>query len=134
MTVTHRKRNATANVSNDVGQKFYCDNCQANVTDTVRVTCDVCPEFDLCVQCFSRGAECGDHRNDHPYRVESRHRFPIFAEDWSADEELLLIEGLMQFGMGNWAEAAEYVGTKTKEECERHYIEIYVNSDTWPLP
>ena len=53
-----------------VGQKFYCDNCQANVTDTVRVSCVVCPEFDLCVECFSRGVECGEHKNDHPYRVE----------------------------------------------------------------
>ncbi|KAJ1921426.1 Transcriptional adapter ada2 [Mycoemilia scoparia] len=124
MTVSHRK----------LTQKFFCDKCQANVTDTVRVTCVVCSEFDLCIKCFSKGAECGSHKNSHPYRIESRHRFPIFTEDWSADEELLLIEGLMQFGMGNWAQAAEHVGTKTKEECEEHYLETYVNSEDWPLP
>ncbi|KAI9503252.1 Transcriptional adapter ada2 [Coemansia spiralis] len=118
----------------EVGQKFHCDSCQANVTDGVRVSCNECPEFDLCTTCFSRGIELGAHKNDHSYRVVTRHRFPIFTEDWSADEELLLIDGLRQFGMGNWKDAAEHVGTKTKEECEQHYKEVYVNSETWPLP
>ncbi|KAJ2853408.1 Transcriptional adapter ada2 [Coemansia erecta] len=51
-----------------------------------------------------------------------------------ADEELLLIDGLRQFGMGNWKDAAEHVGTRTKEECEQHYLNVYVGSDTWPIP
>ncbi|KAJ2777961.1 Transcriptional adapter ada2 [Coemansia interrupta] len=118
----------------EVGQKFHCDNCQANVTDSVRISCNECPEFDLCTTCFSRGIELGSHRNNHAYRVVTRHRFPIFTEDWSADEELLLIDGLRQFGMGNWKDAAEHVGTRSKEECEQHYMEVYVGSDTWPLP
>ncbi|KAJ2484763.1 Transcriptional adapter ada2 [Coemansia sp. RSA 2320] len=102
--------------------------------DSVRISCSECPEFDLCTTCFSRGIELGAHRNDHPYRVVTRHRFPIFTETWSADEELLLIDGLRQFGMGNWKDAAEHVGTKTKEECEQHYNEVYVGSASWPLP
>ncbi|PIA17864.1 transcriptional adaptor 2 [Coemansia reversa NRRL 1564] len=118
----------------EVGQKFHCDNCQANVTDGVRISCNECPEFDLCTTCFSRGIELGSHKNDHSYRVVTRHRFPIFTEDWSADEELLLIDGLRQFGMGNWKDAAEHVGTKTKEECEQHYLSVYVGADSWPLP
>ncbi|KAJ2718866.1 Transcriptional adapter ada2 [Coemansia sp. Benny D115] len=118
----------------EVGQKFHCDNCQANVTDSVRISCNECPEFDLCTTCFSRGVEMGVHKNSHSYRVVTRHRFPIFTHDWSADEELLLIDGLRQFGMGNWKDAAEHVGTRTKEECEQHYMEVYVESETWPLP
>ncbi|KAJ1889869.1 Transcriptional adapter ada2 [Kickxella alabastrina] len=118
----------------EVGQKFHCDNCQANVTDSVRISCNECSEFDLCTTCFSRGIELGSHRNNHAYRVVTRHRFPIFTHDWSADEELLLIDGLRQFGMGNWKDAAEHVGTRTKEECEQHYMDVYVASDSWPLP
>ncbi|KAJ2687267.1 Transcriptional adapter ada2, partial [Coemansia spiralis] len=118
----------------EVGQNFHCDNCQANVTDSVRISCSECAEFDLCTTCFSRGVEIEAHKNDHPYRVVTRHRFPIFTDDWSADEELLLIDGLRQFGMGNWKDAAEHVGTKSKEECEQHYLSVYVASDTWPLP
>ncbi|KAJ2824651.1 Transcriptional adapter ada2 [Coemansia erecta] len=128
------KRGQGAAPGDEVGQKFHCDNCQANVTDGVRISCNECPEFDLCTTCFSRGIELGTHKNNHPYRVVTRHRFPIFTEDWSADEELLLIDGLRQFGMGNWKDAAEHVGSKSKEECEQHYLDVFVGSDSWPLP
>ncbi len=37
-------------------------------------------------------------------------------------------------GLGNWQDIAEFIGSKTKEECEQHYMDIYVNSETWPLP
>lgn len=39
----------------------------------------------------------------------------------------MLISGLMKDGLGNWAEAAAHIGTRTKEECERHYKEVYLN-------
>ncbi|KAJ1668841.1 Transcriptional adapter ada2 [Coemansia sp. RSA 1813] len=134
MSQNKAKRSQLVMPGDEVKQKFHCDSCQANLTDGVRVSCNECPDFDLCTTCFSRGVEIGSHRNDHAYRVVSRHRFPVFTEDWSADEELFLIDGLRQFGMGNWKDAAEYVGTKTKEECERHYNDVYVSSDAWPLP
>ena len=60
--------------------------------------------------------------------------FPLFSEDWAADEELLLVEGLESFGLGNWEQIAEHIGTKNKLECERHYIEVYLNGPTWPIP
>ncbi|KAJ2664667.1 Transcriptional adapter ada2 [Coemansia sp. RSA 1200] len=134
MPQSNAKKPQAVMPGDEVGQKFHCDNCQANLTDGVRISCSECAEFDLCVTCFSRGVEIGTHKNDHAYRVVTRHRFPIFTESWSADEELLLIDGLRQFGMGNWKDAADHVGTKSKEECERHYNSVYVASDTWPLP
>ncbi|KAF9427088.1 Transcriptional adapter ada2 [Podila epigama] len=63
-----------------------------------------------------------------------RHSFPIFDENWGADEELLLIEGADNFGIGNWQDIADHVGSKTREECEAHYLQVYVESETWPLP
>ncbi|OMJ25366.1 Transcriptional adapter 2 [Smittium culicis] len=137
MTVTHRKRNAAALATEDIystGQKFHCDNCQANLTEIVRISCFECSEFDLCVTCFSKGIELGSHKYDHSYTVVSKHKFPIFSIDWTADEELLLIDGLLKFGLGNWEEVSIYVGSKSKKECESHYNKIYVDSDFWPIP
>ncbi|KAJ2778616.1 Transcriptional adapter ada2 [Coemansia javaensis] len=129
------KRDKAAAITGDeVGQKYHCDNCQANLTDSVRINCAECAEFDLCTTCFSQGVEIESHKNDHPYRVVTRHLFPIFTEDWSAEEELMLIDNLRQFGMGNWKEVAEHSGTRTREECEQHYLEVYAGSSTWPLP
>jgi len=45
-----------------------------------------------------------------------------------------MIDGLLASGMGSWADAADYIGTRTKEECEAHYNEVYVSSPDWPIP
>lgn len=38
------------------------------------------------------------------------------------------------YGLGNWAEVAEHVGTKTKEQCIEHYTTVYMKSPLFPLP
>lgn len=118
----------------EAGVKYHCDPCSRNITDTVRIRCAVCSDFDLCVSCFCNGVELGKHKNWHDYRVMEQHSFPIFDTEWGADEELLLIEGAENFGIGNWQDIADHVGSKTRDECEAHYLQVYVNSDTWPLP
>jgi transcriptional adapter 2-alpha len=45
---------------------------------------------------------------------------------WTADEELLLLEGIEMFGMGNWKDIAEHVVTKSDKKCERHYLTAYL--------
>lgn len=89
---------------------------------------------DLCVECFSVGVEIGTHKKEHSYQVMEQLNFPIFAEDWGADEELLLLEAIDMYGIGNWVDCADHVGTKTKDDCETHYFTIYFESPTAPLP
>ena len=48
--------------------------------------------------------------------------------------ELLLLQGISLQGLGNWQAIAEHVGTRTKEEVEKHYKEVYLDSPNWPLP
>jgi transcriptional adapter 2-alpha len=60
--------------------------------------------------------------------------FPLFDENWTAEDELLLIDGLEMFGMGNWEQVADHVGTKTREECYDHYLAVFVQSEAWPAP
>ncbi|CAI5725105.1 unnamed protein product [Peronospora effusa] len=45
---------------------------------------------------------------------------------WTADEELLLLEGIEMFGMGNWKDIAEHVVTKSDKRCEQHYLTAYL--------
>ena len=61
--------------------------------------------MDLCPNCFCSGKEFGKHKRGHAYRVEvsksclhprnmrltprlmkELHSYPIFTEDWGADE------------------------------------------------
>lgn len=38
----------------------------------------------------------------------------------------MLVSGLILHGLGNWLEVASHIGTRTKEECEKHYKECYL--------
>ncbi|KAI9430008.1 hypothetical protein H4582DRAFT_2217976 [Lactarius indigo] len=142
MTVTNRKRPHPAeevSTINEPGVQTECDGCLADLTHSIRIKCAhpacvVGDGVDLCPNCFCSGKEFGKHKRGHAYRVEELHSYPIFSEDWGADEELLLIEGTAQQGLGNWQAVAEYVGTRTREEVEEHYNTIYIDSPNWPRP
>ncbi|XP_059440348.1 transcriptional adapter ADA2b-like [Corylus avellana] len=113
---------------------YHCNYCNKDITGKIRIKCVVCPDFDLCIECFSVGAEVTPHKNNHPYRVMDSLSFPLFCPDWNADDEILLLEGTEMYGLGNWAEVAEHVGTKSKEQCIEHYTNVYKNSPYFPLP
>ncbi|WAQ81249.1 hypothetical protein PtA15_1A589 [Puccinia triticina] len=160
MTATKRKTAKTqqnepsTRPAGTSGVKYHCDGCSADISNTVRIRCAhrqhittnlgtqiltqsalVCDNFDLCGQCFCEGKEIGQHKAWHDYRVIEPHSVPIFTEDWGADEELLLIEACQIYGLGNWSDIADHVGNgRTKEEVERHYLDVFIGSDDYPLP
>ncbi|KAF5475527.1 hypothetical protein F2P56_007325 [Juglans regia] len=113
---------------------YHCNYCNKDISGRIRMKCVMCPDFDLCVECFSVGAEVTPHKSNHPYRVMDNLSFPLICPDWNTDEEILLLEGIEMYGFGNWTEVAEHVGTKTKSQCIDHYNGIYMNSPCFPLP
>ncbi|XP_019054856.1 PREDICTED: transcriptional adapter ADA2-like isoform X2 [Nelumbo nucifera] len=113
---------------------YHCNYCNKDISGKIRIKCVKCPDFDLCVECFSVGAEVTPHKSNHPYRVMDNLSFPLICPDWNADEEILLLEGIEMYGLGNWAEVAEHVGTKNKAQCIDHYSTTYMNSPCFPLP
>ncbi|KAI9230938.1 MAG: hypothetical protein DHS80DRAFT_11582 [Piptocephalis tieghemiana] len=117
-------------------ERVVCETCNVDLTQNVRIQCahEACADLSVCIPCFANGAEIGSHRNFHPYRVIDKISFPIYEKEWGADEELRLLEGLTLRGMGNWIDVADHVETRTKVECEEHYLRVYVNSPTWPIP
>ncbi|ETW81107.1 hypothetical protein HETIRDRAFT_319747 [Heterobasidion irregulare TC 32-1] len=142
MTVTHRKRQHQPDeiaAVNEPGFQIECDGCYTDLTHSIRIKCadPICEPgdgVDICPTCFCGGKEFKKHKRGHAYRVVELHSYPIFSEDWGADEELLLIEGISLKGLGNWKAIAEHVGTRTQEEVEEHYNVVYINSRDWPLP
>ncbi|KAI0786581.1 hypothetical protein C8Q75DRAFT_734546 [Abortiporus biennis] len=142
MTVTHRKRQhqpEEIQTVNEPGLQIQCDGCDCDLTHSIRIKCadPVCETgdgVDICPSCFCAGKEFHRHKRNHAYRIVELHSYPIFEEDWGADEELLLLEGIASQGLGNWGAIAEHVGTRTKEEVEKHYNDVYINSPNWPLP
>ncbi|RZC65824.1 hypothetical protein C5167_009518 [Papaver somniferum] len=136
---------------------FHCNYCNKDVTGKIRIKCAVCPDFDLCLECFSVGAEITPHRSNHPYRVmvTSSQRFcasPTNSEPALSTENaspnaqgspvsttqimntLSVSQGLQMYGFGNWEEVAEHAGTKSRDQCLDHYNSAYLNSPCFPLP
>ncbi|RDX54934.1 SWIRM-domain-containing protein [Lentinus brumalis] len=142
MTVTHRKRQyqpEEIQTVSEPGLQIECDSCACDLTHSIRIKCadPACESgdgVDICPACFCAGKEFGNHKRGHAYRVVELHSYPIFVDDWGADEELLLLEGITLQGLGNWQAISEHVGTRTKEEVEQHYYSVYVESPNWPLP
>ena len=119
-----------------------CSYCKRNISLLVRVQCAECSDFRLCGDCFCTGVTLKPHDPTHSYRLADCLDFPIFAKDWSAQEELLLLEGIEKFGAGNWKTIGEYIhntlvpqGTsKTPAQVEKHYWEHYLGVHGYILP
>lgn len=113
---------------------YHCDSCSADCTNRIRIKCVICSDYDLCVPCFASGLATGDHKPWHDYRVIEQNTYPIFAKDWGADEELLLIQGCETYGLGNWQDIADHIGNRSREEVEEHYYKVFLESRDYPLP
>ncbi|MCJ8731154.1 hypothetical protein PDJAM_G00196280 [Pangasius djambal] len=89
----------------DLGKK-YCVNCLADVTN-LRLRCTDCPDIELCPECFSAGAEIGNHRRWHGYQQVDGGRFTLWGPEaeggWTSREEQSLLDAIEQYGFGNWS-------------------------------
>jgi transcriptional adapter 2-alpha len=112
-----------------------CDICSRDISKSVTVLCATCG-IAICLQCLANGKEKADHKRTDDYFILDRLRHPLFCHEWSALEELKLIRGIEKFGVDNWAEIADYLGTKTSNECEVHYYSFYykTSEDKCPNP
>ena len=61
----------------------------------------------ICSQCFAKGKEFSLHKSNHDYSIVKTD-FPLFSSEWNAEEEMLLLNALLQFGHGNWDDIARY--------------------------
>ena len=119
-----------------------CSYCQRDVTMLCRVHCNECPDFKLCNDCFSVGVQLLPHLPTHAYRVVDCLDVPLFTKDWSAVEELLLLEGIERYGAGNWKTIADYISSsvvpqgvgKSYKQIEEHYWELYMGIHGYCLP
>uniref|UniRef100_A0A3Q2Y5Q2 Transcriptional adapter n=1 Tax=Hippocampus comes TaxID=109280 RepID=A0A3Q2Y5Q2_HIPCM len=116
----------------DLGKK-YCVNCLADVTN-LRLRCTDCPDIELCPECFSAGAEIGNHRRWHGYQQVDGGRFSLWGPEaeggWTSREEQSLLDAIEQYGFGNWEDMAAHVGAgRTPQEVMDHYVTMYIHGN-----
>ncbi|AFZ80494.1 hypothetical protein BEWA_033470 [Theileria equi strain WA] len=119
---------------------FYCNYCNKSLPlGSCRIRCAECSDYDLCIRCACNFMHTETHELSHKYIPIGPNNFELFSEGWTADEELLLLEGISKFGFGNWKQVAEMVNTvsakqKSPYDCESHYNDAYISSVTSPYP
>lgn len=110
--------------------KYNCDSCFRDISAVVHIQCAECEEVDLCVECFGNGtvlSTASQHLPTHAYRViPPLGEIRGLAEEWRADEELVLIEALEANGVGNWQEVAEQLPGRDGNACFLHYARVHL--------
>jgi transcriptional adapter 2-alpha len=72
----------------------YCSYCKKDTSNACRVKCvDCSSSYESCVDCFAAGAALFPHVATHRYTISDCLDFPLFSKDWTAREDLLLLEG-----------------------------------------
>ncbi|XP_075221685.1 transcriptional adapter 2b-like isoform X2 [Lycorma delicatula] len=123
-------------MATDLFAKYSCTYCQSDITG-LRVKCYECQDFELCLQCFSAGAEIGPHKNDHSYQFVDSGALDLFRDrsGWSAREELQLLNAIERYSFGNWETISQQIETRTPDEARDEYVSRFMEGSigrmTW---
>ena len=83
----------------------------------------------MCVNCFIEGKQDPKYSRTNSYHLLNKLNFPLFEDTWTAEEEVLLVEGMEKYGFGNWGDIADHIATdKTGEEVLAHYEKVYLSA------
>lgn len=112
--------------------RIYYHNSQADVNSKTK--------YDICPSCYLEGRLPANQTNASYTRMENPTYTSILDRDapWSDAETLRLLEALERYD-DDWGEIAEYVGTRTREECVLQFLQLdiedkYLESEKLDAP
>ena len=115
---------------NSINTNIKCKICQKYITNNIKFYCNTCSNFIFCIKCFI----FSDHPKNHDYHLIDNLNFPLYTEDWSANEEHKLISNISKCGLNNWEEICKLMNNKGQVECESHYYSFYNINKENPCP
>lgn len=110
--------------------RFVCDSCYGNFSKSPRIQCAVCEDVYLCIECLASQTPISkrQHSIDHPYRIVTWNFISIDSEKWSVSDDLLLLESVETFGLGNWEDVSSYIG-KSPKDCQERMNNIFYKTE-----
>ena len=115
---------------NSVNTNIKCKICQKDITKNIKFYCNTCADFIFCINCFL----LSKHPKSHDYHIIDNVQFPLYMEDWSANEEHKLLSTIAKCGLNNWEEICKSMDNKGQVECESHYYSFYNTNKDNPYP
>jgi len=124
--------------------KVNCYNCGTDCTRIYYHSPQSDPnskvKYDLCSTCYLEGRFPGNQTSAHYTRMENPTYSSTLDRDapWSDAEILRLLEALERYDE-DWNQIAEYVGTRTREECVLQFLQLdiedkYLESERLDAP
>ncbi|KAL2267760.1 hypothetical protein VTJ83DRAFT_5037 [Remersonia thermophila] len=124
--------------------KIHCFNCGTDCTRIYYHSSQSDPsskaKYDLCPSCYLEGRLPANQTSAHYTKMENSAYSSVVDRDapWSDAEILRLLEALERYDE-DWGEIAEYVGTRTREECVLQFLQLdiedkYLESERLETP
>ena len=124
---------------NNNDNNILCNICKKDISKNIKVLCSTCNNIVYCLNCFIKKHHIfndDNNNNDinqkiynaHEYQIINKLNFNLFTKDWTANDELDLCEGFIQYGLNNWEDISSKLN-KGKLECEAHYKSFYKNNN-----
>ncbi|ELA42442.1 uncharacterized protein VICG_00541 [Vittaforma corneae ATCC 50505] len=102
---------------------IFCDYCFRNITFHTYYRCEDC-KFDSCEACFFQELETDIHKKTHKFRVISNLETCPDSSNWRMIDELLLLDGLLSCGFGNFDDISKILPAKDQNEVKKHFYEL----------
>ena len=115
---------------NSINTNIKCKICQKDISNNIKFYCNTCSDFIFCINCFL----LSKHPKCHDYHILDNIKFPLYMDDWTANEEHKLLSILAKSGLNNWEEISKSMDNKGQVECESHYYSFYYTKKENPYP
>lgn len=113
------------------GKKTYsCEVCNVDCTKA-RYHSLKNGKYVICVACYQSGRFPSTMHSGGFVRMDDeafKHGTAADAGDWSDQETLLLLEGIEMYDE-DWIKIAEHVGTRSKEQCVMHFLQLPIEDE-----
>ena len=109
--------------------KLQCKFCSKEITNNVKFYCEECDLF-FCIDCFL----LSKHSKEHPYHIIDALNFPLFIQNWTANDELKLLSFIAKCGLNNWEEISKLIENKGQVECKSYYYSFYYKNKNTLFP
>ncbi|KAI5920252.1 SWI/SNF complex protein-like protein [Camillea tinctor] len=109
--------------------KVNCQNCGVDCTRVYyhlpEANSPAKAKYDVCPSCYLEGRIPSNQTNTQFIKVENKAYSAILDREapWTDAEILRLLEALERYD-DDWAEIAEHVGTRTREECVLQFLQL----------
>lgn len=100
---------------------YYCTTCGVDCTRQ-RYHSLKTRSMDLCALCYKEGRFPTTMVSSDFIKIEPGN-FKQKPEEWTDEETLLLLEAIEMFD-DDWNAIAEHVGTRTREQCIMHFLQL----------